>query len=338
MKTKIIAICFMLTTLSNAQVQNAEKVWIDTDIAIGKLGRDVDDGIALIMALKSDELEIVGISLVRWPNYGYKVTQKLLGWYNNGPQIPVYRGVTSTDIRTYHQNEAVEAMAEALRKHEMTILALGPVSNIALMLQRYPELAPRIKNIVWCAGRQPNQKFAPGNGKVNVCDCNFEEDPEAAQILISSGVNISLASYEPASNIYLSKTDIAPLRKSDNKGDRWLYKQLSKWLKIWRVSIGSKEGFIPFDAITLGSFIREDYMQKYENIPVQIYKLKNDSWLWSLKKVKPYLLVSESFKGSHKVDYFYHTDKEYKQFILDYLLTASPPSKGEITMLDINRR
>lgn len=338
MKNKIIAICFMFTAVSNAQLKNAEKVWIDTDIAIGKFGRDVDDGIALIMALKSDKLEIVGISLVRWPNYGYKVTQKLLDWYNNGPDIPVYKGVTSTDTPNYRQNKAVEAIAEALRKHEMTIIALGLVSNIALMLQKYPELAPRIKNIVWCAGRQPNQKFAPGNGKVNVCDCNFEEDPEAAQILISSGVNISLAGYEPASNIYLSKTDIAPLKDSDHHGDRWLYKQLSKWLKIWRVGIGSKEGFIPFDAITLGSFIREDYMRKYENIPVQISELKNDSWLWSFKKVKPYLMVSESFNGSRKVDYFYHADTGYKQFILDNLLTDSQPSMQEITMLDINRR
>lgn len=333
MKKSIIAICFMLLAVSNAQVQTTEKVWIDTDIAIGKFGRDVDDGIALIMALKSEELEIMGISLVRWPNYGYKVTQKLLGWYNNGPDIPVYKGITSTSPSNDCQNEAVEAMATALRKHEMTIIALGPVSNIAKMLQRYPELAPRIKNVVWCAGRQPNQKFAPGNGKVNVCDCNFEEDPEAARILIDSGVNISLAGYEAASKIYISKTDIAPLRESDNKGDRWLYKQLSKWLKIWRVGIGSKEGFIPFDAITLGSYIREDYMRKYENIPVKISEHKNDSRLWSLKRVKPYLMVSETFKGSLKVDYFYHTDTDYKQIILDNLLTESRPSWEEINIL-----
>lgn len=337
MKNNILIICFILTTVGNAQVQYAEKVWIDTDIAIGKFGRDVDDGIALIMALKSDKLEIVGISLVTWPNYGYKVTQKLLGWYNDGSEIPVYKGVTSADIPNYRQNEAVDAMAEALRKHEMTIIALGPVSNIALMLQRYPELAPRIKNVVWCAGRQPAQKFAPGNGKVNVCDCNFEEDPEAAQILIAADINITLAGYEPASNIYLSKTDIAPLKNSGNKGDRWLYKQLSKWLKIWRVGIGSTEGFIPFDAITLGSFISKDYMQVYENIPVQISELKNDSWLWSFKKVKPYLLVSESFKSSNDVDYYYHTDPDYKQFILDNLYAPSQPSSEEMTMVDINK-
>lgn len=113
----------MLTIVSNAQVQTPEKIWIDTDIAIGKLGRDVDDGIALIIALKSDELEIMGISLVRWPNYGYKVTQKLLGWYNEGPEIPVYKGVKSTDSPSHLQNKAVEAMAEALRMHEMTIIA-----------------------------------------------------------------------------------------------------------------------------------------------------------------------------------------------------------------------
>lgn len=337
MKNNILIICFILTAIGHAQVQDAEKVWIDTDIAIGKFGRDVDDGIALIMALKSDKLEIMGISLVRWPNYGYKVTQKLLGWYNNGPEIPVYKGVTSANLTNYDQNEAVDAMAEALRKHEMTIIALGPVSNIALMLQKYPELAPRIKNVVWCAGRQANQKFAPGNGKVNVCDCNFEEDPEAAQILIDSDINITLSGYEPASNIYLSKTDIAPLKSSNHKGDRWLYKQLSKWLKIWRIGIGSTEGFIPFDAITLGSFINSDYMQMYEDIPVQISELKNDSRLWSLKKVKPYLMVSESFKTSNKVDYFYYTNLDYKQFILDNLITANRPSSEEITMVDINK-
>ncbi|WP_299801306.1 nucleoside hydrolase [uncultured Maribacter sp.] len=337
MKNILLIICFILTEIGNAQVQDAEKVWIDTDIAIGKFGRDVDDGIALIMALKSDKLEIMGISLVRWPNYGYKVTQKILGWYNKGPEIPVYKGVTSADVTNYDQNEAVDAMAEALRKHEMTIIALGPVSNITLMLQKYPELATRIKKVVWCAGRQPGQKIAPGSGKVNVCDCNFEEDPKAAQVLITADINVTLAGYEPASNIYLSKTDIAPLRNSEHKGDRWLYKQLSKWLKIWRIGIGSTEGFIPFDAITLGSFINSDYMQMYQDIPVQISELKNDSRLWSLKKVKPYLMVSESFKTSNKVDYFYHTDPDYKQFILDNLFTTNRASREEITLLNSNK-
>lgn len=312
----------LLFLLAPALCKSKDKIWIDTDIAIGKYGRDVDDGIALIMALQSESIEIEGISLVWGVEYGYEITQRILGWYTKGSKIPVYKGATTAHEPNYRKNEAVDALAQALRENKLTIIALGPATNISLLLQKYPELVSQIEEIVWCAGRQPGQNFTPGRGLINVCDCNFDKDPEAGRILLSSHVKIILSGYEAASLVYISLDDIQFLNLSKNAHDNWLYKQLSDWIGLWRIGLGSMEGFIPFDAVTLGSFIDKEYMSFYENIPAQIFDQKNDSRFWSMRRSKPFLLVSQNFKTNQKVDYSYHTSTTFKQVIIKALMPA----------------
>ena len=51
-----------------------QRVWIDTDIMIGKFRRDVDDGLALMLALQDTSIKIEGISFVHGVDYAEKVT------------------------------------------------------------------------------------------------------------------------------------------------------------------------------------------------------------------------------------------------------------------------
>jgi pyrimidine-specific ribonucleoside hydrolase len=55
---------------------------------------------------------------------------------------------------------------EALKKEKLTILALGPMTNIATLIQNHPDII-QIK-ISICAARTPGLLFNPGNGKLNV--------------------------------------------------------------------------------------------------------------------------------------------------------------------------
>lgn len=309
----------MLLLLAPTFCISKDKIWIDTDIALGKYGRDVDDGLALMMALRSENLQIEGISLVLGGDYGYKITQRILGWYGMQNKIPIYKGVNSLQEPFSSNNEAVEALARALRKNKLTIIALGPATNISLLLQKYPELAGQIIEIVWCAGRQPGLRFAPGRGLINVCDCNFDKDPDAGQIILSSHVKLILTGYEPASDIYITLDDIQFLKLSKNPEDNWLYEQLSDWVSLWRVGLGSTKGFIPFDVITIGSFIAREYMKFYKDIPALIVNEKNDSRFWSMKRNKPYLLVSKNFNTNQKVDYYYQTNSSFKNIIIQAL-------------------
>ena len=119
----------------------------------GNAPREVDDGVTLIMALRQPSIEIVGISLITVIDYGEEVTHKFLNWYNKtGKDIPVYKGSDlANDVGV--ENDATRALTAALEKEKLTILAIGPVTNVATVLKHRPDLASQIEEIVFCLGQ-----------------------------------------------------------------------------------------------------------------------------------------------------------------------------------------
>jgi hypothetical protein len=193
----------------------------------------------------------------------------------------------------------------------------------------HPELKGQISQIIWCAGRRPFLHFNPGRGKINVCDCNFDQATEAGQILLSSGVKILLSGYEPASSIYISLSDISGLKKSENPVCRWLYYRLKNWSKIWSFFLGSKKGFIPFDAVTLGSFLYPELTLVRAGLPAVIEENKSDMPSF-FKSKKSYLLVSPMLDSVYKVDYCRTMDSGFKEIMLNLILES--PAQGIATI------
>lgn len=70
--------------------------------------------------------------------------------------VPVYRGAEAplTEIR-HTETEAERALIGALEAEELTIVALGPLTNIAAALQARPDLRSRIEKIIAVMGRRP---------------------------------------------------------------------------------------------------------------------------------------------------------------------------------------
>ncbi|MGB1317594.1 MAG: nucleoside hydrolase, partial [Flavobacteriales bacterium] len=136
----IVCLAFLSAEFCSAQTK---RVWIDTDIMIGKFRRDVDDGLALILALRDTNLYIEGISFVHGVDYADKVTAKLLNWYAPNRSIPTYKG--SDDSSGFGKiTPAVTAIIEALEQEPMYILALGPMTNLGTVLQLRPDLHKNI--------------------------------------------------------------------------------------------------------------------------------------------------------------------------------------------------
>ncbi len=74
-------------------------------------------------------------------------------------QLPVYKGAEKAiDIKNVVNNEAVEAMAAALKKQALIIMAIGPATNIGLLLLLHPELKSQILQVVLVAGRRKATK------------------------------------------------------------------------------------------------------------------------------------------------------------------------------------
>ncbi|MGS0525707.1 nucleoside hydrolase [Zobellia nedashkovskayae] len=102
-----------------------KKVWIDTDFSVGMTRDkrdgycDVDDGFAVLQLMKAENVEICGISAVFGNTSienSYPLSQEMSKEFAMG-EIPVFRGAgEAINLKEANSNEAVEALAEALRK------------------------------------------------------------------------------------------------------------------------------------------------------------------------------------------------------------------------------
>ncbi len=316
MKLKLL----LFTLLFAFQMQAQTKVWFDTDIMIGMpdaATREVDDGITLIMALKQPQIEIVGISNITYVDYGYSVIQKILNWHNKGKAIPVYKGSAfANDLGT--ENDGTRALYVALKKEKLTILALGPMTNVATLVKNHPDIISQIERVVICAARTPDLPFNPGNGKLNVFDYNYEFDTASMDVLLNSSIPLEFAGYEPSSYTHIGNIDLASLDMT-NEADKWLFDIVQPWMELNEKYFGVR-GFIPFDCSTLGIVTHPEYFTYYENIPIKVTYKKNDALgIQPDKPFKNFLEVSYEFKSKKKVKYARRALQGFEEKILETL-------------------
>jgi pyrimidine-specific ribonucleoside hydrolase len=282
--------------------------------------REVDDGVTLIMALRQPSIELVGISLITVIDYGEEVAHKLLKWYNKtGKDIPVYKGSELANDAGA-ENDATRALAAALEKEKLTILAIGPATNVATVLKNRPGLASQIEEIAFCIGRTPGLEFTPGLGGYPVGDYNFEKDPESMKIILNTAVPLVFSGFECSSSLFLGPVDIDRLNEG-TEGDKWVYNQLMPWIVRGHQLFGS-EGFIPYDTTVLGYLTHPEQFKYYEDIPVQINEKPNDAPMNGRdpRPVKEYLEVSYDFASKRKVKYAYKTLPGFEEIVIKSLL------------------
>jgi purine nucleosidase len=185
----------------------ARKIIIDTDPG-------QDDAVAILLALASPELEILGITAVAG-NVPLTLTEKnarkiceLAGRPDQlifaGASKPLKRklvtaeyvhgktGLDGPDLPDPHMplqdKHAVDFIADSLlagKPGEITLCPLGPLTNIALALTKAPQIAPKIREIVLMGGG-----FFEGGNVTPAAEFNIYVDPEAAAIVFASGIPI----------------------------------------------------------------------------------------------------------------------------------------------------
>ena len=132
-----------------------KQVWIDTDLSVGMIRHsrpgycDVDDGYAVLQLMQSDVVHIQGISAVFGNTLienSYALSQQMAASFAKY-EIPVFKGAgEAINLQSLESNEAVDALAQALQKNPLTIMAIGPATNVGLLLLKFPELASQIHN------------------------------------------------------------------------------------------------------------------------------------------------------------------------------------------------
>ena len=300
-------------------------VWIDTDPSVARGGHEIDDGFALIQAFHSKEIAIRGVSVVfgNAPlQTALPIAHELLRLINPSGPKP-YAGAASA-LQLGEPTAASRALAAALRKEKLTILAIGPVTNIATVLKTHPELSRRIERIVAVAGRRPDQHFLVGTNDPArpLRDFNFEMDPAAMQIILNSKVSLVLAPFEISSKVWITAADVEALKGRSSVLD-WLHGPAVDWLGVWKRSFGV-DGFNPFDTLAV-AVVTSPRLVSCETLPVHIEELPNDTGATGVTgngNVKAYLLLSSKIKSTQSASYCYEAKPEFKTDLMRRLLNA----------------
>jgi inosine-uridine nucleoside N-ribohydrolase len=173
-----------------------------------------DDAIAILLALASPEVQLLGVTTVAGNQTLEKTTANAIRVLDHvgRTDVPVAAGAARPLVRELRvaaevhgesgldgpelpaptrapeAAHAVDWIAGALesRSDPVTLVATGPLTNVALFLARYPELAPRLERIVLMGG-------AVGQGNITpAAEFNIWVDPEAASRVFQSGLDLTM--------------------------------------------------------------------------------------------------------------------------------------------------
>lgn len=197
------------------------KVLFDTDI-----GSDIDDAVALAYLLAQPRCELLGITTVTGDPVKRAEMASALCRVAGHPEIPIYPGADQPLVIAQRQpevpqhaalgdwphatsfphGEAIEFMRRTIRAHpgEVTLLAVGPLTNVALLFRTDPEIPGLLKELVLMCGQFGEKPVRWGN-----MEWNATLDPEATAIVFRSkpprlrsyGLDVTLQVSMPAEEV-----------------------------------------------------------------------------------------------------------------------------------------
>jgi pyrimidine-specific ribonucleoside hydrolase len=253
MRLLSLVVAYLLSSAVARAADAGTAVWIDTDPAIGPAWREVDDAFALLLAFRSPELRIVGIS----STYGNAplrrtthVARDLVRRFGT-PAVSeqkVFAGAASP--RDRRETDATRALRDALqRERKLTYIALGPLTNLAVLFELYPEQARRIERVIILGGHKPGAELTfPPRRWPRIHDANVFKDPASAAIVLRRGRNITLAPFEAYTRLRVTRGDWNRMI-SGSAGD-YLRPRTTAWIWFW-TRIVRLDGAPPFDAVAV---------------------------------------------------------------------------------------
>lgn len=199
------------------------RVILDTDMSMGVAGSEIDDGFALALIASEPALELELVTTVNGNidvESGTYLAKELLERLNLA-DVPVVCGAAaplaepdrisfaSEETRArygHHQADAGYAAAEIARRviaspNEITIIAIGPLTNIAAAINLDPRVATHVKEIVVMGGAfqmHTNRVAMPG-------EFNFWIDALAARAVLRSGAPVSLVGLDVTEKVRLTR-------------------------------------------------------------------------------------------------------------------------------------
>jgi len=273
----------------------AKKVILDVDTGI-------DDMVAIIMAAKSDLLHIEGV-VATGGNQPVDITIKntLSVCQLLQMEAPVYKGSSLPLVKEAHfaphihgkdglggvtfpplvkEAEALPGVLfiiETIRNnpHEITLIATGPLSDIALAFSIAPDIIDLLDTLVIMGGSIEGGNVTPQ------AEFNFFYDSEAAQIIFSSGASIVLVPLDVTSHVRISDQRLNHYEQVDEEVIRLMCQSLRYYQKAYAknhlhdpiihdaVCIAYVIAPQMFDGSFMNVFVKNSYDERYGKMEVE---------------------------------------------------------------------
>ena len=246
------------------------RVIIDTDPG-------TDDAIALIAALNSPELDVAALTTVTGNASLQDATRNALGLLASlrRPDIRVYIGADTPLIghfvfaENYHgpggmtiqlpESEELPAAVPAERyisaavknsDEELAIIALGPLTNVAVAIEREPEIKDRIKEIFVMGGA-----VEVGGNVTPYAEFNIYDDPRAANIVLDSGIPTTLVGLDVCERVAFGKND-TDWKAGASTGERLAARIMEGWFEIHP----ERDRYVLCDPLTVAAAVAPDLL------------------------------------------------------------------------------
>lgn len=249
-----------------------KKIIIDTDI-----GSDVDDAIAITLALKSPELKVEGITTV----YGNTILRsqialKLLELMGID-DVPVAAGIEKPLLRERevwwagHEGKgiltdsdknlkpidkhAVDFLVEKILENpgEITLVTIGPLTNIAAAIIKEPKIIENVKEIIMMGGVARIFDNAP---ELPYIEHNIKCDPEAASVVFNSGIPITMVGLDVTLKVPINRSHLQKIKDVGTD----LTDTLVRLIEIWWNFLKSDSSCM-HDPLALSYCIKPEFLE-----------------------------------------------------------------------------
>ncbi len=222
------------------------RIIIDTDPG-------TDDAIALIAALNSPELDVAALTAVTGNTSLQNAARNALGLlaFMSRSDIPVHLGADTPLVGEFELGEnyhgpggmtvplpdpeaapnplpAERYLCDAARDSDddLTIIALGPLTNVALAIRRDPDAMSQVREILVMGGA-----VEVGGNVTPYAEFNIYDDPHAANVVFDSGIPVTLIGLDVCERVAfgLSETD---WKSGTSRGERLAANIIEGWTRI----------------------------------------------------------------------------------------------------------
>jgi purine nucleosidase len=240
----------------------------------------VDDALAILLALSSPELCVLGVTTVSGNvplDRGTDNALRILAFCGRS-DVPVYRGADQPlqkmkvhaeevhgetglgsaclpDADFEARDGAVSFLCKTLseREGEITVVAVGPLTNLALAERQAPGILAKARNVVVMGGAVAE----PGN-VTPTAEFNFFADPDAAQRVLASTDNVVLIPLDVTHRVGIPKADIVGrLARKATERTRF-FEQATRAVVNYGKRTGGYEGMFLHDPTAVAFVLRPD--------------------------------------------------------------------------------